>query len=168
MDMPLWLVEARWAFTWACVCVAALLFAMLLAVKARDAVAKSAAFRWFMRLPPWGKGLFLAAAIPFVAWAGDKPEQEVVRGIKLESVDVTSTNATLRYHVEDAASGNAVTVTNRTAWIYRKSVDGTWRLVMEVGASTGDEFITTVSGFFPGEDLDWKVIMSGEDGEAGP
>lgn len=166
--MPLWVVEARWALTWACVAVAAMLFAALFAMKAKDAVAKSATFRWFMRLPLWGKGLFLAAAVPFIAWAGDKPEQEVVRGIKLESVDVTSTNATLKYYAEDTTSHAAVTVTNRTAWIYKRGPDNTWRLVLEVGAQTGSEFITTVNGFFPGTDNDWKVIMSGEDGEESP
>lgn len=166
--MPLWLVEARWLLAVACLAGLGLCLLAVACLAGLRLLVESRAARWFMALPPWARCLVLCLGCVFVAWAGDKPEQEVVRGIKLESVDVTSTDATLRYHVEDAASGNAVTVTNRTAWIYKKSVDGTWRLVMEVGASTGAEFITTVSGFFPGEDLDWKVIMSGEDGEAEP
>ena len=162
MTAPLWLVEARWALAWACVATAAALFAALFAMKAKDAVAKSATFRWFMCLPLWGKGLFLAAAIPFVAWAADKPEYDVVRGITLEPVEVTSTNATLKYSV-DSSAGTTV-VSNRTAWIYRKAEDDMWRLVMTVHGLTGQNFETTIDGFFPDRDSDWKIIMSGEDG----
>jgi len=166
--MPLWVVELRWWIAAACLVGLGVLLLGLVFAGGLKALFESKAGRAFLKLPNWAKCASLCVFAAFVAWAGDKPEQEVVRGIKLESVDVTSTNATLKYYAEDTTSHAAVTVTNRTAWIYKRGPDNTWRLVLEVGAQTGSEFITTVNGFFPGTDNDWKVIMSGEDGEESP
>lgn len=159
------LLEIRHWGTVACAALALAVFAVLAAVWLSRALrpllarfrSSSAPERTFIAL----------LLVALVAWAGEKPpEAPAVKGVTLEPIEITSTNATLRYSI-DSENSNVATVSNRTIWIYHKAVDGMWRMVMELKHQSGQSFETTVNGFFPGEDADWKIVVSGREGEDG-
>lgn len=119
----------------------------------------------FMSASPVGKAIAAVALGVAVVYGGSKgPVAPAVRGITLEPIVLTSTNAVLKYSV-DSDVGSSTTVSNRTIWIYHKSVDGLWMQVMKLDRQTGSSFETTVSGFFPDQDRDWKVVISGNESE---
>ena len=161
--METMLLEIRTYGTWALLAIACLLMLVSAAMWAWTYVRQP--LDRFLALPAPMKAVSAAGLVVLVAWAGDKPPvAPAVKGVTLEPVVVTSTNAILRYSI-DSDKSEATVVSNRTMWIYHKDVDNMWRLVMTVTGQTGSQFQTTVDGFFPDKDRDWKVIVSGKDGE---
>lgn len=117
---------------------------------------------------PKGMAFFAVAAVVMAAYAADKPDVELVKGVALEPVELTSTNATVRWAVKDSSDAH-VAITNRSATVYRKSVDGMWKAVLFIDhEATGKDFINVIDGFFIGEDSEWRVVVDGQDGEAEP
>lgn len=158
------LFEIRTYGTWALLAAACLLTLVSAAVWAWKYVRPP--LDRFLALPAPVKAVVAVGLTALVAWAGKKPpEAPAVQGVTLEPVVVTPTNASLRYSINSDKAGSAV-VSNRTVWIYNRGMDDLWRLVMTVTGQTGSQFQTTVDGFFPDRDRNWKVIVSGkEDGE---
>lgn len=118
---------------------------------------------------PKGMAFFAVAAVVMAAYAADKPDVELVKGVALEPVELTSTNATVRWAVKDSSDAR-VAITNRSATVYRRTADdGMWRAVLIIGhEATGRDFVNVIDGFFIGEDSEWKVVVDGQNGEAEP
>ena len=158
----LWLESRHWG-TIACVVIALVLFAVLATIKLAQVLHPH--LERFLSYSGPKKICAASLLVALVAWAGEKPPSApAVKGVTLEPVEMTSTNATLRYSI-DSENSNVATVSNRTVWIYHKTVDGMWRMVMELERQSGQNFQTTVNGFFPREDADWKIIVSGQESE---